>query len=287
MIVMDLALDIAAKIAASTIEETPFPHIVVDDIIPPAVYAEVLRQIPPRSELDEVEYLGAGFGARGHNYHDFGYVLPRLAAAGGPLGALHAAFASEQTARALLDKFGSHALAVPFYKRGFFADDAKDFSTVFDLQVDLPGYAIAPHADVATELIDFELFLVEDDSVAQYGTNFYIPDDPRVYKGRKRLDARMGALLSRMPPHNGLLRRLERSRVGLRLGVGVTAGWLPWEWFRIVKVVEAIPNRFVAFAPNDRSFHATDFSAAPQSPVQQRTVLRGSIQVGPGTDPFQ
>jgi len=277
-----LAATIAARVDAATIDEVPFPHIVIDEFLPSAVYTEILRQIPPRSEFDALRYLGTGFGARGAHYHDFGYVFPRTAVATGLLGTLDAAVGSEQFARALLEKFGNHALAVPHYKRSSFVDDSTEFITVVDLQVDLPGYAIAPHADVASELINFQLDLVED-SVAQYRTCFCIPDDPRVYKGRKRVEAALGALLSRMPRHNRLVRTLERSSVGLRLGVGVTAGWLPWGWFKTVKVVEAVPNRFVAFAPNDRSFHAADFSVSAEAPAPERAVLRGSIRVGRGS----
>ena len=276
----DLTATIAQRIAASTIDEAPFPHIVIDDFLPPSFYAEVLHRIPPRSEFDAVDHPGAGFGARGENYRDFGYTLRRLRDAEGVLGTLHAAFESEATARALLEKFATHPLAVPFYKRDLLAGSAGASRTVCDLQVDLPGYAIAPHADVASELINFELHLAEDDSLARYGTNLCIPDHPRVYKGRPRADAAAGALLSRLPPHNRLFRRLERSSVGLRLGVGATAGWLPQEWFRIVKVIEALPNRFVAFAPNDRSFHSSDFSVSAASSVQERIVVRGSVQVG-------
>ena len=48
----------------------------------------------------------------------------------------------------------------------------------------------------------------------------------------------------------------------------------------MVKVASALPNHLLAFAPNDRSFHAVDFNVPADASVQERRVIRGFIMSG-------
>jgi hypothetical protein len=77
--------------------------------------------------------------------------------------------------------------------------------------------------------------------------------------------------------------RIERSRLGLVFGVGSNRVWLPWSWFTVDAIAYATPNSLLAFAPNDRSFHAVDLRIPRDAPLQQREVVRGFIRSGRNT----
>jgi hypothetical protein len=98
-------------------------------------------------------------------------------------------------------------------------------------------------------------------------------------RGRNLLVRTLARALARIPRH-AIYQRINRSRFALTIGIGDLANWYPWNWFRVVKVAEALPNHFLAFAPNARSFHAVDLDIPPESPVQERAVLRGFIRSG-------
>jgi hypothetical protein len=296
-VIDDLAKDVASRIASSPIQSRPFPHIIVEQILPQDLYEAVLVAFPPRSELVPVDYPGTGFGRRSRRYHDFGYAYMKFREASGVLGLLHAVFASDDFGRSLLDKFSrplpDGSVPIPREKWKYFAEEAHDYSTVFDLQVDLPGYCIAPHPDVPSKIVTFQLFLTEDDAIADYGTLLCEPKVSRAAVPHRSVPARLaGRLLRRLRRDDSFFRRaersflapvyrrFERSRLGLRLGVGATVNWFPWEWFDVVKVARALPNQLLAFAPNDRSFHAVNFDVPADSPVQERRVLRGFIMSG-------
>jgi hypothetical protein len=281
---------VATKIADCAVQERPFPHIIIEGLLPAEFYDAVLRAIPPLSEFTVADYPGTGFGRAGNNYRDFGYAYEGLSEADGPLALLYAAFASEQFGRALLDKFSrplpGGGAPIPGEKHRFFAGAARDYATVFALQVDMPGYAIPPHNDIPSKIVTFQLHLAEDSTLADYGTMLCEPRDSRAYRERPiplRLISRAAGLL---PPAirgavrmglGGVFRRFERSRAGVAVGAGA---WMPWEWFRVVKVARALPNHLLAFAPNDRSFHAVNFNVPADAPTQERRVVRGFIMSG-------
>jgi len=203
---------------------------------------------------------------------------------------VHALFKSEAFTGLLLRIF-SRRLADGFYpipleKHRHFAGGVGDYTSVFDLQIDLPGYAIPPHPDVPSKLVTFQFFLPQDDALAGYGTMLC------ALKGRGErswLLRSSGSLLTRAAQHfhqehSRPFKWLERTSVGLELGVGDTANWLPWSRADVVTIAPARRNCFMAFAPNAISYHAVRFDVPPTAPQQERPVVRGFLRAGANTD---
>jgi hypothetical protein len=265
---------VSSKIEEATVENAPFAHFVVDELLPIDVYSELVASLPATSAMQRVTYPGTGYGKRGPRYSDFGYAYRDLAIAEGPLGAVRQVFASEAFSRALLDKFSR---AIPAEKHIHFADSASDYTSVFDLQVDLPGYAIAPHPDVPSKIVTYQLYLPADESLASQGTSLCVPKDGRGARGRTWPARFLGRVIDQsLKNTSASYKRIERSPVGELIGVGAQSSWLPWSWFDVAKVVPALPNHFLAFAPNERSFHAV----AMDNLEGERPVIRGFLRSG-------
>ncbi len=279
------------RIEQATIQPDPFPHIIIEKLFPDHYYRSLLDNFPARAHFQEVTYPGTGFGQGAFHYHDYG--LSCLDFSEHPFFCdLSAFFQSEQFSRVLLDKFSQQLpngfTPIPAQKHRFFKDGATDFTSVRDLQIDLPGYEAAPHPDIEQKIVTYQFFLVEDDSLRDYGTHLCKPKNGKTTARRSKLADVTGWLLMRVARmlrvhHSGAYRRLERSAVGLQLGVGDTHNWMPWELFDVVKVAPALPNHFLAFAPNDRSYHAVRLNIPLDYPRQERPVIRGFIRSGRNT----
>ena len=70
----------------------------------------------------------------------------------------------------------------------------------------------------------------------------------------------------------------ERTRLGTEIGFGDSKNWYPWRLFDIVAAAPALPNHFMAFAPNNRSYHAVRMNIPESS--EGRRVIRGFIRSG-------
>lgn len=269
---------VLGKIAKAQVIDEPYPHILVDSFLPDDLYAEVVAAVPPTSEMERVSYPGTGFGKKTATSRDYGFRHRTLKTTDGPLGAVREVLASDAFARALLDKF---ATTIPADKHRRFDNGNKDFSTVFDLQVDLEGYAIAPHPDIPSKLVTFQIYLSSDESLAAQGTYMCVPKDhDRVKRGRTGLALAAGrvvGLACKVVP--SLYAKVERSRLGETLGIGDQRAWFPWSWFDVAKTAPALPNNFFAFAPNERSYHAVTMDGL----VGERPVIRGFIRAGADT----
>lgn len=279
---------IVERIASTPVELAPFPHIVVERLLPDHVFDEVLSALPPRSQYDRVDYPGTGFGVRGRSYHAYGLAYGKMSESTGPLGDLYRVLSSNEFEQALIRKFNSPpesggVMAIPESKQRFCNGRADGVTTVFDLQVDLPGYAIAPHPDVESKIVTFQLYLVRDSSLAEYGTLLCEPKDGRALRGRSRAARGVARVIGQLPHESPLFRRMERSSLGMTLGIGQCRSWLPWSWFNVVKTAQALPNHFLAFAPNRLSFHAVDLRIPVDAPVQEREVVRGFVRAGTNT----
>jgi hypothetical protein len=283
----ELSAMVARAIEDAPIRREPFPHIIVSPLLPAALYEDVRQAIPDRASLERVEYPGTGFGRRTRRYHDHGLAYRDLAGTPGPLATIASLFSSDEFTDALLTKFSTPLddgfVPIPKEKHHYFADGADDYTSVFDLQVDLPGYAIAPHRDIEEKIVTYQLYLTPDDSLAEFGTLLCRPKDDRAQRGRRPWVAAAGSLVERLPARSRVRERIERSRLGLTIGVGSNRAWLPWSWFTVDTIAYATPNTLLAFAPNDRSFHAVDLCIPRDSPTQEREVVRGFIRTGGNT----
>ncbi len=282
------AAHVIAKLRQAEILSDPFPHILVDELLPRELYADLLRRFPERSLFREANYPGTGRNRRATGYREHGLVCQDFAGSD-ELLILHRVFASESFARTLLARFSAPLpdgrTPIPVEKHRYFANGARDWSCVFDLQIDRPGYEIAPHPDVAEKIVTFQLFLVPDDVLRGHGTLLCRPRSGAATAERPPLTRWAGRALDRAARRLRLsesrpYRSLELSRLGLRLGLGDSRSWLPWELFEIVKVAPALPNHFLAFAPSERSYHAVSMDVPPGCPRRERPVLRGFIRSG-------
>lgn len=270
--------DVLQAIRAAPILHDPFPHIYITEVFQPAFFRQLIEAIAARAVFEPAVYPGVSVDLKAENFHDHGLAcanadeVPELAR-------LHGFLKSGRFSRALLEKFadpaswGERGSAIPAEKHRFFADGRNDFTSVFDLHKDLPGYAITPHPDVEEKIITFLFYLTPNDDLRRFGTMLCRP------KPEHRADIARHA----EPQRHGLIARLVRSAVGR---YGLDQGWLPWEWFEIAKIAEARANSFVAFAPNAESYHAVRMNIPPEHPLQERLTLRGFIRSGANSGNF-
>jgi hypothetical protein len=275
------------QIRRARIHRQPFPHIIVEALFPDEFFQGLRDHFPDRSEFEKVEYPGTGHGRGVSNYHDYGYACRDLTRHAF-FRDVHRLFKSEAFTRALLEKFSVQLddgfWPIPLAKHRHFEDGANDFTSVFDLQIDLPGYEIPPHPDHPGKIVTYQYFLVDDESLREFGTALCRPTSGET-TSRPRLAQQIGSLVTRAALRAGVtgtraFRRLERSGLGIAFGIGDNRNWLPWRLVDVIKVVPALPNCFMAFPPNATSYHAIRLNIPPHFKLQERKVIRGFIRAG-------
>ena len=268
-------------IRSKPIDQSPFPHIYIEEIFPPDYYRALLQRIAAVGRFVPTLYPGVGVDLSAKTFRDYGLTCENFAA-DDELAPLHAFLKSNRFTRTLLEKFSAsnswsgHGSAVPAEKHAHFADGRDDFACVFDLHKDLPGYEITPHADVTSKIITFLFYFTPDESINKFGTLLC-----RVRPGSSVEPApvRRSALSS-------MVLRASRVLVGDHYGLTQKDPWLSWDKFEIVKTAEAKPNSLFVFAPNSRSFHAVRMDIPRDHPVQERQTLRGFIRSGKDSQNF-
>lgn len=282
---MQRALDhVLKKIQDAEVQPDPFPHFVIAEIFPPDFYPKLMAAIPSPTRFVPAEYPGTGFGKgdkaeAGLAYPDLGE-LPIFRD-------IQTFLRGDEFCRALLGKF-SRPDGIPADKYRYFANGAREFTSVFDLQIDPGGYEILPHPDIPDKIVTFQFYLVSDASLRECGTLFCRPRNGRPAR-RSRIAGAAGSAANRMAERMGsrlgnLRHWLERTRLGTEIGFGPSRSWYPWRMFEIVGSAPALPNHFMAFAPNERSYHAVRMNIPGTS--TGRTVLRGFIRSGEGSRNF-
>jgi len=263
----DVCQHILSKIKNAGIKPEPFPHVVISEVFPPGFYPSLLAAIPPADRFVAACYPGTGFGKGKRPWSGLVYPsLKRLAL----WGELRAFLKS--------DLF----CGIPAEKYKYFAEGAREFSSVFDLQIDRRGYEILPHPDVPSKLITFQFYLTSDDSLRDFGTLLCRTKggQPAQRNGSAiklgNQVQRVAELLQRRP--GVFWQWLERTKLGTEIGLGDSRSWYPWRMFEIVSSIPALPNHFMAFAPNERSYHAVRMNIPASS--AGRTVLRGFVCSG-------
>jgi len=286
--ICDYALD---KIERAEVVAEPFPHIIISHLFPDAFFQDLIGNFPDRSQFQKATYAGTGHGKKTSRYQEHGFVYRNLEQHE-YFHIVNDLFASEAFSRALLTKF-SRALPngftpIPPRKHPMFKDGASNYTCVFDFQIDLPGYEIPPHRDIEEKIVTFQFFLVADDSLRNYGTLFCKPKNGKATTDRPWLARTAGRLFDKVArvlkrEHGGFYRKVEQSPLGLWCGVGTTGSWLPWGLFDIPTCAPALPNHFMAFAPNHISYHAVRMDIPPECKRQERPVIRGFIRSGRDT----
>jgi hypothetical protein len=155
-------------IAATRVENDPFPHIAVHSFLPPDVYAEVVNR--PLA-ADHYEAFAHGYKNRGRVRFDSDS-LRRLPAAEQTLWfSIRSALGSVELKQAVFGKFAA-ALA-----RRFGCDPAAapglDGFALPELYRETEGYSIKPHPDTRKKVVTMQISLARDETQAELGTEFY------------------------------------------------------------------------------------------------------------------
>ena len=259
-------------IAAAEFRRAPYPHLVVDGVWPARFYEEAHAELT-QTEGDWAFQRGHPWpyvtvGKRGiddvrmtkgatHSYKHQGCSLLRQ---------MEEFVKSQPFMDVLLDKFGGpttadglRAAEIPKEKLAMIRGGVKNggacaggASSVrhewhkvmagVELAKDLPGYEFPPHADKADKVVTFLFYMTQDLSLKEKGCGTYFC----TLKG-------------------------DASNMELEPGYADSA-FFGWENFDNVEV-PMIPNRFVAFAPNTRTFHAVKVQASASKSSGPRPTL--------------
>ena len=207
------------RIGAAEVRRAPFEHMVIDDILPPDYYAEILEHFP---SLDTMRGLGeTGRVSAGH------YDQRRVTLLDGE-GLQSMTVAQRTFWQELCDWLHSEPL-VHAYTNKFIGSLSPRLSrlaategsvtTQADalLVHDGTRYQIGPHTDSPARLITCLYYMPDDNRDADLGTSFYVP--------------REAGFTCPGGPHHDPVR------------------------FEKITTVEFVPNRLVAFPKSDRCFY--------------------------------
>jgi hypothetical protein len=173
---LNLRDELIATLDAAQLERDPFCHIYMEGMFPPAVYAALLRHLPPK-ELYTPLNLRKWVRADGTSTRDQFYMTPEnLAKLSPESAALWSALVRAVTdgglkrtifsklAPDLADRFGVPTQQVP------------DIECVYDVSLvrDTEDYRIKPHPDGLNKIVTFQFYLPEDENQLDLGTSLFV-----------------------------------------------------------------------------------------------------------------
>ncbi len=165
---------VVAAVDAAPAYETPFYHLVLNDVFPPDVYAAMLEQMPPVTDYRPMHGRSKGLDLADGTHtrvkidlfpEYIRHLKPEQRAVWTLVGrALCSAAVRDAFARRL----------APMLARRFGPDYAKvGMFPVPVLTRDIPGYLITPHTDTRWKGITVQLYLPRDHSTTHIGTIFH------------------------------------------------------------------------------------------------------------------
>jgi hypothetical protein len=165
----DVALALAAQVEDTALRPTPFQHIYMRDVFPPAYYQQILAQLPSWRRYREFRHRDA-LQADGHSARRKFYLFPEHIALLPPgqrafWSQLSLALRSPALEEALKRKF-----RVALERRFGRSIDRLRFYPVPMLVRDAAGYRIGIHGDSLRKAITVQFYLPADDSQARLGT---------------------------------------------------------------------------------------------------------------------
>jgi hypothetical protein len=277
------------NIRQAKIQTNPFPHILIEELFPKYFFNSIAEQFPDRTEFQKAIYPGIGtsISKKREHFKDYGLVCNNLTKS--PLWKLiNDFFNSEGFTEELLAKFKeplpSGIVPIPKEKHIYFQDGAKKYKSVFALHIDLPGYEIPPHPDIPEKIITYQLFVVNGESLSDFGTIFCKFKGGILGKLSLRIFRKTGKNLSKLANSLGInnfnvYQDFKKSKIGFWLGIN-HKNWFPWGFFNVAKTIPALPNYFMAFAPNQNTYHAVSLDIPIENKEQERRVIRGFIRSG-------
>jgi hypothetical protein len=171
---------VAAAFAATTVDLDPFPHLVIDRLLPDEDYRR-LQAAMPREE----DWLDAGRQRWNWNI-DTGTAPDHVRAI---WHTMHQRIAPEVLVPALVDKLRPH-LAAYWTGRGIDAStlEARYYCDEGRLLLRRPGYRLAPHLDPNHAAVTALLYLAREGDSDRYGTDLYRATMPQQYRGIFKAD---------------------------------------------------------------------------------------------------
>lgn len=207
------------RVATAKIESDPFPYSVIDGVLPDDYYAEVLANFPAPDSLRPIGDTGR---VPKTAYRERNVVLftddefCRMTEAQQRFWRGFASWMySDLFLNAFVMKF--HQMLEPRLSNILAEADGLKARGDAMLVNDQTNYAIGPHTDAPHRLVTFLFYLPGDTSMRELGTSVYRAKDPN--------------FVCWGGPHH------------------------PFEKFDLVRTVEFLPNRLLAFPKTERSFH--------------------------------
>jgi hypothetical protein len=155
-----------SAIRRSSVEGEPFPHLLIEELLPPEVHDALVAVLPPIERYLRPEQTHSA-GERA--------ILPAAARPSQPealepvLGCVNAALCATTFVDELLMKLGIAGTAAP--------DSGLPPDVQLFLARDVPPYAIGPHTDVPARLASGVLYLAPADAPPEWGTTLFVPED--------------------------------------------------------------------------------------------------------------
>ena len=164
--------DVIHRIDVAPMGETPFPHLSIDDIFPPAFYTEMRRQIPQRGFYKPISETERVIG----NEYEERLILHLAQLDDLPTAQKEfwSKLASWLNGSELASAFAKKFAAVIEQNAG---KDARQLQYGVEsmLVKDLDGYKIGPHTDVRRRAVSAMFYLPSDQSYESFGTALYTP----------------------------------------------------------------------------------------------------------------
>jgi len=174
----DLVLSLLAyskdKVRKAEVRRDPFPHLMVDKLLPSNVLASLNQLYPTLEQMDSMPESRTG-NPYAHKYRRLfplnPETLPRLEKDQRRFWKLFAAYMQALGPKLL------KALPEPPEGQQFLTVEPSQMRTRIDLWSDRGGYQITPHTDAPHKLATFLLYCTEDPALAGEGTSIYRPKE--------------------------------------------------------------------------------------------------------------
>lgn len=161
---------IVARIGGATVDPAPCENIFMEDMLPAAVYRELLDRLPDDEALDPIDHPDAmtADGRRTRYLLDLTPAsLSRFAEEDQPFWeAMIGVFTAPAIADAIVSKFAPTL-------RARFGETLPELVAVPILYRDHPGYRIGIHPDAPSKVATLQFYLPEDASQIHLGTSFH------------------------------------------------------------------------------------------------------------------
>jgi hypothetical protein len=165
------------QIANVKLRTYPFPHVYVENILPPAFFAEAMRQLP----ADDGYTVLVDSGRVGK-----GYSRARLSLFPSDLDKSNCTTEQREFWRQMFTAFGDTEFATAIYNRfrpqieqRFVGKAGTKLSVRHEtfLMRDLETYSLGPHTDNPKKLVSVLFYLAADQTRPELGTSVYVPKD--------------------------------------------------------------------------------------------------------------